>query len=313
VKCAGELQQSHSKAHAQGQVAATAACDVAQCQVNPMMVELGYVRTMLASTAFTPQVRTMSAICIELGCRSRVRRASLPTTLLQAAPEMKWVPRPQPRRILVIGLGSSTMALWLRQAFPQTQLDVAELAPGVARAATCFGLNTSDPGLHIHVRDGRSFLETSSEGAYDAILVDAFDSNASLPPCFRTRGFFETARHKLAPGGALSLNLLMGRPAMGVLQSLASAFQSDGGHIWVGAAPGARGIQNVITAFAPGHARTLPGTSGARPDTSDTSQPFTFAQDWFASANYHALDAKVLAGVKTFEDKTECPSAGFQK
>jgi len=214
----------------------------------------------------------------------------------------------------VVGLGSSTMALWLRRSFPETSLDVAELSPGVAKAAECFGLDTSDPLLHIHVRNGRSFLEGSSEGTYDAILVDAFDSNSSLPACFRTRGFFEMARRKLAPGGVLSLNLRTGRPSMRVLKSLVSAFETEGSHVWIGEAPGTEGTQNIVTAFAKGHARAPPGASdasSARPSAAaqDSPESTAFAQEWFAAARYHLLDAKVLAGAGTFEDTTECPMA----
>merc|ERR1719162_858848 len=52
----------------------TSACDAMQCKSDPTNVQLGYVRTMLASAIFVPQVHTISAICIELGCRSRIRK-----------------------------------------------------------------------------------------------------------------------------------------------------------------------------------------------------------------------------------------------
>merc|ERR1719473_1063214 len=106
----------------------------------------------------------MSALCIELGCRSRITRTRVVGTLLEAAPEAKWTTRAPLERVLVIGLGSSTMALWLRNHLPDTELHVAELVPGVAAAAPCFGLDSQskqDKQLHLHVGDGRSALENS--------------------------------------------------------------------------------------------------------------------------------------------------------
>merc|ERR1719321_2190884 len=138
------------------------------------------------------------------------------------------------------------MANWFRQKLPSVELHVAELVPGVVEAAPCFGLNVSDPKLHLHVQDGREFLRQSKDGDYDAILVDAFDKNASLPKCFKTEEFFGLARTKLASGGALSFNLLQfPKDSARVLKSLVRNFPQD--HVWVGDAPGAQGIQEVIT------------------------------------------------------------------
>merc|ERR1719443_424284 len=105
--------------------------------------------------------------------------------------EAPWSPR-SPRKMLVIGLGSSTMALWLRKHYPDTTLHVAELVPSVVASAPCFGLDTNDPGLHLHAADGRAFLKNSTDGQYDAILIDAFDPDAGVPSCFRTKEFFCT-------------------------------------------------------------------------------------------------------------------------
>jgi len=240
--------------------------DSSECVPDASSVELGYVRSMLASLLFTPaKAHSMSAICIELGCRSRITRTRVAgATLLAAGAEGRapWVPRKAPRRLLVIGLGTSTMALWLQQALPSTELHAVDLSAGVVAAAPCFGLRPASSegataGPRLHVGDGRKFLEGRQDGEFDGIIVDAFDSNASLPGCFRTQEFFNLARKKLAPGGALSLNLLnMGLPSLQVLASLESAFAPRS--VWVGDAPGAEGIQNVVVAFAPGAAPQQP-------------------------------------------------------
>merc|ERR1719359_2108917 len=169
----------------------------------------------------------MSAICIELGCRSRITHTHV-GTLLETAREVQWAPRPRLQRVLIIGLGSSTMANWMRQQLPDTELHVAELVPAVAAAAPCFGLDSAsgkDARLHLHVGDGRSALEKFEDGNFDAILVDAFAHDASLPPCFRTSEFFAIARKKLLPGGALSFNLWSDGKSKGrIVKALTKSF-----------------------------------------------------------------------------------------
>jgi len=277
-----------------------ASCDVVQCKADAADVQLGYVRTMLASAIFMPQSHTMSAICIELGCRSRITKSHVGTLL--ETDKVQWVPRSHVQRVLIIGLGSSTMALWMRQQLPDTELHVAELVPGVAAAAPCFGLDSAsghDAKLNLHVGDGRSVLEQSKDGMFDAILVDAFDHDASLPPCFRTAEFFSIARRKLLPGGALSFNLYSdGRSKARIVKALTANF--DTSHIWVGDAPGAEGIQEVVTAFAPGRPSAK---LGAKTDMPATGR----ARNWWSAAHYRTLHVQALHDVKAFQDTTECP------
>lgn len=280
-------------------------CIAAQCKADAGDVQLGYVRTMLASVLFVPQPHTMAAICIELGCRSRIRRQRIDTLLettgTSEAPAVQWVPRSRVRKVLIIGLGSSTMALWIRQQLPDTELHVAELVPAVAAAAPCFGLDSasgSDKKLHLHVGDGRAVLQGEADGQYDAILIDAFDHDASLPACFRTSEFFAMVSKKLLPGGAVSFNLYTdGHSKQRLVKALMNTFNSS--RIWVGNAPGAEGIQEVITAFAPG--RTL-ARVGGKPNSPDDR-----ARGWWGRAKYRNLKFQALHDVKAFEDATECP------
>lgn len=278
----------------------------------------GYVRTMLASALYAPQVqqpkKVLSTICIEEGCRSKVSKVEIDLDLMQTSghprrlldklkkqrkarkqhhltrnvmkkrsakstvltANVTWELRSKPAKIAVIGLGSSTMATWFRKYLPDVELHVAELVPAVAEVAPCFGLDTSDSGLTLHVQDGRQFLRQSSDGAYDVILVDAFDKDAGLPKCFKTEEFFDLAKAKLAPGGALSFNLLeFPKDSPRVVKSLMRSFPRD--NIWVGEAPGSVGVQEVITAFntgTPSETQSFPeGIPG-------------HAKEWLHSAKY---------------------------
>lgn len=294
VQCTGKSAQP---------TAAGEACAVSACRVDSSEVELGYVRTMLASVVYAPTsaAHTMSAICIELGCRTRIRRAKVRNTLLQR--HSQWLPRAHLKSVLVIGLGSSTMANWFRRALPETALHVVDLVPGVVAAAPCFGLATQgDSRLQLHVGDGRAFLQSRPDGEFDAIVLDAFDSSAALPPCFRTHEFFELAKKKLSVGGALSFNLLANKEAPRVLKSLAANF--EGHRVWLGDAPGAQGLQTVVTAFAPGRAAT------ASEDEHKGPIEYARARSWFDDANIRTLPADVLQSVVPLDDATLCNKQG---
>jgi len=275
------------------------ACAPSQCGADASRIELGYVRTMLASALFMPQQHTMSALCVAMGCQSHVIRTKpgAGSLLEETSP---WQGRVSPKRVLVLGLGSSTMALWLRASLPKTELHVAELVPNVVAAAPCFGLDNTDPLLKLHVADGRQFLQNGTSQDFDAILVDAFDPNASLPACLRTQQFFAAARKRLVPGGALVLNLLSGEKSLQILKALAVNF--DAHNLWIGRAPGADGIQDVVTAFAPGRRQESVG-----PQTVQASAQAQ-AQEWLASAQFHQLKSGTLNSVHAFQDATECPT-----
>lgn len=290
-------------------VAGTDICDARQCEANTDYVELGYVRTMLASTLFAPQQHTLSALCIELGCKTRIKRTVIPGALLEKAPEAQWSPRSRLRRALIIGLGTSTMAAWMRTKLPDTEVHVAELVPSVAAAASCFGLDAANASnqakLHVHVGDGRGYLQKgAADGYFDAMIIDAFDKEESLPACFRTREFFQLVRQKLAPGGSVSFNLITGKGSLRVAKSLTSVFEAS--HVWVGQAPGAEGIQEVITAFAPGREVNNDGDPAGGVDSA-----LPAAKDWFSSARYRPLRAEALETEEPFEDATECSGNFF--
>jgi len=105
-------------------------------------------------------------------------------------------------RILCIGLGGGSMPAFFEQALPHCEVDVAENEPAVLQAALeGMGL-VQGPRLRVAVEDGAAFALAaagrSAEGAYDAVLVDAYDAAGNVPS--------ELWR----PGGGLARALEMG-------------------------------------------------------------------------------------------------------
>jgi len=262
-------------------------CSLSMCQVNPSNFGMPYVRTMLASLALVPHSHGSSRAKFQATGHS----GSLEMTI-GSAPAWQLRAQNQGAQLLVIGLGSSTMPLWLRKHMPHATVHVAELVPAVVSAAACFGLDTSDPMLHLHTGDGRTFLQNSVDGQYDGILVDAFDpdSESEYPSRMRTIEFFSLAKRKLAPGGVLSLNLwIEGELELSrrIRKSLYSAF--DGDQIWLGRTPEMK-AQEVVAAFSDGVAR------------SDNSHKLADAKEWFTSAEFSPANVHTLQSEKPLRD-----------
>ena len=93
--------------------------------------------------------------------------------------------RPAPERALVIcfGVGNTTHAAALHPTL--TQIDLADLSPGVLGQADWFAHANdnvlADPRVRVHVDDGRRVLAAPDRGPYDLVTLEP-------PPISRSRG-----------------------------------------------------------------------------------------------------------------------------
>jgi spermidine synthase len=110
-------------------------------------------------------------------------------------------------RALVLGLGGGSFPMLLCRCLPRMVVDVVEVNPVVVDVARrFFGVRESER-LRIHLEDGARFMQR--QGArYDLILLDAF-SGEGIPEQFKEPAFFEAVLGRLAPGGAVVLNIAM--------------------------------------------------------------------------------------------------------
>lgn len=112
---------------------------------------------------------------------------------------------PEPRRILMIGLGGGVVTSALADYYPEAVIDNVELDATVVEAAErFFGFQRSER-MRVHVRDGRVWLRQSRE-RYDMIILDAF-RGGYIPFHLMTREFLELVRDHLTPGGVVVGNL----------------------------------------------------------------------------------------------------------
>jgi len=80
------------------------------------------------------------------------------------------------RSVLVVGLGAGSIPMFLRQYFPNAQIDVVEIDTAVVKVAKQFFMFHEDDRLKVFIEDGRTFAD-STKKTYDLIIVDAYASD----------------------------------------------------------------------------------------------------------------------------------------
>ena len=115
--------------------------------------------------------------------------------------------RPGMRRMLVLGGGGFSFPKYALAHYPDLQVDVVELDPGmIALARSHFAL-PEDPRLRVIEADARTFLQRT-EDRYDVILCDVFNSHYAIPFHLVTVEAVGLMRRALNPSGVVLVNLL---------------------------------------------------------------------------------------------------------
>jgi len=112
---------------------------------------------------------------------------------------------PNPRKILVVGMGGGTTAGGA-SILPDTHTTVVELSPSVIEAGRFFrringGINNSN-NVTFKVADGRNFLKTTRE-TFDVITADLMLPHLAGAASLYSADYFALARRALAPGGIM--------------------------------------------------------------------------------------------------------------
>ncbi len=115
---------------------------------------------------------------------------------------------PEPRRILVVGLGGGAMPMFLRALYPGALIEVVDIDPKVVEVARRFFGFREDDKLKVAVADGRAYVEAAEPG-YDLIFLDAY-GRAQVPRHLATLEFLAAVKKKLSPKGAVVGNVWSG-------------------------------------------------------------------------------------------------------
>jgi spermidine synthase len=109
----------------------------------------------------------------------------------------------QVHRVGIIGLAGGTIARQFTAAYGPVPIDGVEIDPAIVAAGQrYFGM--TEPNLHVHIADGRTYLRTTHE-TYDVMAIDAFQQ-PYIPFQLTTKEFFEEIRAHLSPTGVVCLN-----------------------------------------------------------------------------------------------------------
>jgi spermidine synthase len=120
--------------------------------------------------------------------------------------------QPQPRRVLIVGLGGGAMVRFLTHHQPEAQIDAVEIDPVVVRLADEYFGVRSGGNVRVHTADGVAFVE-STKDRYDLILMDAFlrpssdTDSTGVPTRLKTLAFLGRLKQALAPGGIVAFNI----------------------------------------------------------------------------------------------------------
>lgn len=117
-----------------------------------------------------------------------------------------------PRRALVIGLGTGSTAGWLAKVPTMERVDVVELEPAITHVArVCAKINQdvlANPKVHLYIGDGREFLLTTGND-YDLVFSEPSNPYRAGVASLFSQDFYKAVVQRLRPGG-LFLQWLQG-------------------------------------------------------------------------------------------------------
>ena len=159
---------------------------------------------------------------------------------------------PDPRQVLMVGLGGGSLAKFVYHRFPATHIVAVEVNPQVvAVARQFFHLPPGDARFGVVIGDGAEYLRSEKRAA-DVILVDGYDAESQVE-ALSTSEFYRDCARLLGESGTLVVNLWGGdRDFRACVDRITKAF--DG---LVACLPAGRPGNVVVLAFksSPGRPR----------------------------------------------------------
>ncbi len=115
---------------------------------------------------------------------------------------------PDPKNLLLVGGGGMHIAHGFLERHPGATADVIEIDPAVYEAARETYGTGDEAGLKMHFGDARTVVR-ELEGKYDAIVVDAYGADVSVPWHLLTREALQDLYSRLSDKGVLVANIIM--------------------------------------------------------------------------------------------------------
>ncbi len=157
--------------------------------------------------------------------------------------------------VAVVGLGAGTICCYARRGQRWTYFEIDPEVARVAEDARFFTYLEDCPAdVSVVMGDGRLSIARSPDGAYDVLILDAYNSD-SVPVHLLTREALRLYFRKLAPHGIAVFHItnryLDLEPVLGNLAAEQGHYclaETDGGSISPGAAIGRKTSQYVVMA-----------------------------------------------------------------
>jgi spermidine synthase len=112
---------------------------------------------------------------------------------------------PNPKNIVMVGLGGGSLAKFCYRNLRLTKISVVEIDPRVIALREEFCVPADDHRFRVLCEDGARYISDLSE-CIDVLMIDAFDT-IGLAPTLATTDFYPQAARRLSPNGLLVMNL----------------------------------------------------------------------------------------------------------
>jgi spermidine synthase len=113
---------------------------------------------------------------------------------------------PEPRSILMLGLGGGSLARFCRRHLPAAPITAVEIDADVLAFRDQFLLPAEGEDFRVVQADAATFV-ASCEERFDVVMIDAFDRDG-VAPSLCTREFYEDVRGLLPRRGVAVANLV---------------------------------------------------------------------------------------------------------
>ena len=84
---------------------------------------------------------------------------------------------PNPKSVLMLGLGGGSLAKFFWKYVPDCNLDLVERSELVVELCSRYFALPNDPRLHIYNTEALDFLKQGEHGPYDLIFIDLFGND----------------------------------------------------------------------------------------------------------------------------------------
>lgn len=113
---------------------------------------------------------------------------------------------PEPRNVLMIGLGGGSVAKFVYHRLPAVKTHVVEINPQVVETArSLFFVPESDRRLQVDIGDGVEHVHNIEAGC-DVLMVDGYDDRSQVE-ALASQSFYDDCAAALTPDGVLVVNL----------------------------------------------------------------------------------------------------------